>query len=361
MIAALAVLIAAVALWAPWRKPTAGEQPFMRFSVDLGRDAVLTSIAMPVISPDGTRLVFAVRGPKALRLLATRRLDQESATVLPGTENATGPFFSPDGRWIGFLADEKMKKVPVEGGASITICDALSARGAIWSENGDIIFTPSLDAGVGLSRVSSAGGVPQRLTVPAQGEVSHRWPQILPGGDTVLFTSSAVSQDYENGSIQVLSLKSGKWKTVQRGGYFGRYFPTSGDSGHLVYIHEGTLLGVPFDLNRMETKGSAVPLVEDVATVPAVGYALLDVSRNGTFIYGSARSLDVALASIDSTGRLQSLVPPGPYASPRLSPDGKLVAFRLAGDIQVYDLEHNRATRLTFTHRSDTSRVDSGR
>jgi serine/threonine-protein kinase len=183
--------------------------------------------------------------------------------------------------------------------------------------------------------------------------VTHRWPQILPGGEAVLFTSSAIAQDYENGSIQVLSLKSGKWKTVQRGGYLGRYLPTSSDAGHLVYIHEGTLLAVPFDLNRMETQGSAVPLVEDVATIPINGSGQVDFSRNGTFIYGSATSQDVVLASIESNGRTQPLLPSGPYAYPRLSPDGTRLALQLAGDVQVYDLEHNRATRLTFTHRSE--------
>ena len=347
VVAGFLAVVAAIAFWTSWRAPEPGEHPFMRFSLDLGRDALAGPRITAAISPDGTRLVFAEHG-----LLATRRLDQESPTLLAGTEGGIDPFFSPDSRWIGFFTDEKMKKVSVDGGAVVTLCDAPSARGASWGDNGDIVFTPSFGAGIGLSRVSSAGGAPQLLTKPGQGEVSHRWPQFLPAGDAVLFTSSAAAQDYENGSLQVLSLKTGKWKTVQRGGYYGRYLPTSATAGHLVYIHDKTLFAVPFDLNGIEVKGAPSPLLEEVATSPLWGSGRFDFSRNGTFVYDSGKSLDIQLVSLDSTGKMRPLLPPGSYYTGNLSPDGKRLALQLADDIQVYDLESARTTRLTFSHKN---------
>jgi Tol biopolymer transport system component len=212
------------------------------------------------ISPDGGRLAFAARGPGGKQQLATRLLDQAQAILLPGTENAADPFFSPDGQWIGFFADDKMKKISVQGGGAVTLCDAPRARGASWGEDGSIIVT--LNGPVGLSRVLAAGGTPQAITKASEsGEASHRWPQILPGGQAVLFTSTTVGGAYEDASIEVLSLKTGQMKAVQRGGYFGRYLP----SGHLLYVHQGTLFAVGFDLDRLEVRGTPAPVLEDVA------------------------------------------------------------------------------------------------
>src|SRR6266852_1010175 len=119
-----------------------------------------------------------------------------------------------------FFAGGKMKKVSVQGGAAVTLCDVLGSRGASWGEDGWIIV--NLTGPGGLSRVPAAGGTPQAITKPGdKGEATHRWPQILPGGQAVLFTGHTVTADYDNGSIEILSLKSGQWKAVQRGGYFG--------------------------------------------------------------------------------------------------------------------------------------------
>src|SRR5438445_392194 len=133
-----------------------------------------------------------------------------------------------------------MKKISVQGGAAVTLSDVPNARGASWGEEGSIIVTLTSLAG-GLSRVPAAGGTPQTITKPGdKGEATHRWPQILPGGQAVLFTGSTVPAFNEDDNIEILLLKTGQWKVVQRGGYFGRYLP----SGHLVYIHQGTLFGV---------------------------------------------------------------------------------------------------------------------
>ena len=193
VLAAALAVVAAVALWVAWRATRPVDRPLMRFSADLGPEAVEGPRITAAISPDGTRLAFVARGPAGKQQLATRLLDQAQATLLPGTENAADPFFSPDGQWIGFFADGKMKKISVQGGAAVTLCDAPNARGASWGEDGSIIVTLT-NGWRGLSRVPAAGGTPQAITKPGdKGEVTHRWPQILPGGQAVLFTGNTVT------------------------------------------------------------------------------------------------------------------------------------------------------------------------
>jgi predicted Ser/Thr protein kinase len=182
-------LIAAVALFGWWRATRPVAHPFMYLSVDLGQDAMLggagTARGALILSPDSTRLVYRSRGG-----LSTRLLDQPKATPLAGTEGADDPFFSPDGQWIGFFANGKLKKISVQGGAAVTLCDAPNEHGGNWGEDGKIVFVSN--PRTGLSRVSEAGGTPQPLTQLDQqkGETTHRDPQILPGGQAVLFTAS---------------------------------------------------------------------------------------------------------------------------------------------------------------------------
>jgi Tol biopolymer transport system component/predicted Ser/Thr protein kinase len=355
VIPGLLAIVAASGWWAAWRATRpAASKPLMRFSVDLGPEAMEAARITAAISPDGTRLAFPARGPSGKQQLAMRLLDQAQPSLLPGTENATDPFFSPDGQWIGFFADGKMKKISVQGGAAVALCDAGGTRGASWGEDGWIVFSPTITSG--LSRVPDAGGAPQVITKPGeQGEVVHRWPQILPGGQAVLFTGHTVASAFDNASIEVLSLKTGQWKVVQRGGYSGRYLPT----GHLVYIHQGTLFAVPFDLDRLEVRGTPGPLLESVAGNDAVGAGQYDAARNGTLVYLSGKSSAVAtsLAWMESTGKIQPLLPPSiVYLAPRFSPDGKRLAVGVGpaggGDIQVYDWQRDTMTRITFTQRN---------
>jgi Tol biopolymer transport system component/predicted Ser/Thr protein kinase len=340
-----------------WRATRPVDRPLMRFSADLGPEAVEGPNITAAISPDGARLAFVERGPAGKEQLATRLLDQAKATQLPGTENAASPFFSPDGRWIGFFADGKMKKISVQGAAAVTLCDAPDPRGASWGEDGSIIATLTNGFGGGLFRVPAAGGTPQAITKPGdKGEVTHRWPQILPGGQAVLFTGNTVDADYDNANIEVLSLKTGQWKAVQRGGYFGRYLPTSNGAGHLVYLHQGTLFAAGFDMDRLEVRGTPAPLLEDVAGNATSGGGQFDVARNGTLAYLSGKSSTPTrpVAWMDSTGKTKPLLAaPGFYLMPRFSPDGKRLALTVgpqgSGDIQVYDWQRETMTRLTFT------------
>jgi Tol biopolymer transport system component/tRNA A-37 threonylcarbamoyl transferase component Bud32 len=333
-----------------WRATRPIDRPLMRFSADLGPEAVESPRITAGISPDGARLAFAARGPAGKQQLATRLLDRTQPSLLPGTENAVDPFFSPDGQWIGFFADGKMKKISVLGGAAVTLCDVVAASGASWGDDGWIVLSPTRTSG--LWRVPAAGGTPQVITKPGEkGEVVHRWPQILPGGQAVLFTGDTVAAAFDNARIEVLSLKTGHWKVIQSGGYFGRYLP----SGHLVYIHQGTLFAVGFDLDRLEVRGTPTPLLENVAGNELVGAGQYDAARNGTLVYLSGKSSAVTfpVAWMESTGKTHPLLPSGDYFAPRFSPDGKRLALAVgppgAGDIEVYDWQRDTMTRLTFT------------
>jgi serine/threonine-protein kinase len=203
-----------------------------------------------ILSPDGTRLVYVSQGSEGTRLLFTRRLDEPKAIRLSGTEGAYAPFFSPDGKWVGFFAQGKLKKTRVDGGEPISLCDASAGRGASWAENGSIIA--ALDSLAGLSEVQSEGGEPVPLTtLNPDVESTHRWPQVLPGGNAVLFTASLAYGNFEQGRVAVVSLKDRKTRTlIEHAGMYPRYLP----SGHLVYVTKGSLVAVPFDLERLAVR-----------------------------------------------------------------------------------------------------------
>ena len=156
--AGVLAIVAAIGWWIAWRSTRPVDQPLLSLSVDLGPDAIVGTHITAAISPDGTRLAFPAHGPDGKTQLATRLLDQPQATLLPGTEGADDPFFSPDGQWIGFFAEGKMKKVSVRGSAVVVLCDAPAGRGAAWGEDDNIIATLDGNTGVGLSRVPAAEG-----------------------------------------------------------------------------------------------------------------------------------------------------------------------------------------------------------
>ncbi|MFI5183857.1 MAG: hypothetical protein ACHQNV_05630, partial [Vicinamibacteria bacterium] len=282
-----------------------------------------------------------------------RRLDQLHATPVAGTEGAHSPFFSPDGQSIAFFADGQLKRVaPVSGGA-IVLADAPGDRGGSWSEDGTIIFTPNYLPGVGLSRVSSSGGAVEVLTRPdpAAGEVTHRWPQVLPGGRDVLFTAHRTLGNYDDATLVVQVLPRGARKIILKGGYHGRYLP----SGHVVYVHEGTLFAIPFDLARLETGGAAVPVVEQLAAAPVSAGAQFSVSNGGILAYQVGKSADQMLSTqwLDRSGKLSPLRSvPAIYRNPRFSPDGTKLAMQIfdakSSDIWVYEWGRDTMSRLTF-------------
>ncbi|MFL6415194.1 MAG: protein kinase domain-containing protein [Bryobacteraceae bacterium] len=331
------------------RANRAVERPLIRLNVDLGPDVLAGTSTTVIISRDGRRLVFPVRGASGKQLLATRLLDEAKPTLLTGTEDAADPFFSPDGQWVAFFAEAKLKKVSVSGGAPITLCSSVNPRGATWGEDNDIIGAFNF---VGpLLRVRDTGGTPQPLSRLGRGEATHRWPQVLPGGDAIVFTASSDPIGHEDDDIEVLSLKTGQVKRLLHGGYFGRYVP----SGHLLYVHQGVLFGVGFDVARLQVHGTPVPLVDDAAVNPITAGGQFHFSEApsgpGILLYlaGTSAAQKWQVDWLNASGNTQPLIgTPGVYTVPRISPDGRKLAFIGSDSVpQIYDLDRDTITRIT--------------
>ena len=357
-------------LWAPWR-PLPAAAP-LRVSAELGADASLVIAAggagapagnAAVVSPDGSQLAFVAQphGGGAPRLYV-RRLDQLTATPLAGTDNAVGPFFSPDGQWLGFFAGGRLKKIAVTGGAPVALADAPSARGGSWAEDGTIVFTPTSE-NIGLWRVPAVGGPAERLTTPAPGEYTHRWPQVLPGGRAVLYTVSTGIGNYTNAWLAVQPLPAGTPHIAQRGGSYGRYLPSGlgspkraeRESGHLTWVHDGTLFAAPFDLATLVVTGPAVPVLPGVESSSLTGDAQVEVSHTGTLVYlpGGENALTAPLDWLTRDGKTTPLrATPANWSGVQIAPDGRRLAFSLTDaantDVWTYDAARDALTRLTF-------------
>jgi len=315
------------------------ELPLMRFSVDLGPDAVAGLRTTITISRDGQRLAFLVRGIDGRSRLATRRLDEAAPRVLEGTEDAQDAFFSPDGQWLGFFADYRLKRVSVRGGAPLMVCEAPNDRGASWVEAETIVLAPHIYGG--LVRVAAEGGVPEPLTILQEGDVAHSWPQVLPELGAVLFTGGSVGAP----TVQVMSLATGRVR-VLASGYRGRYLST----GYLVYVHKRTLFALACDPTTLEPRGVPVPLLIDVADDAVDRAAHFDCAENGTFVYSSAETTGLrVIAWMDRGGRMAPLVDtPGRFAHLAPSPDGNRLAFVSGDDIYVLDYRRGRPTRMSL-------------
>ena len=227
-----------------------------------------------VVSPDGTQLAFVAQphGGGAPRLYV-RRLDQLTATPLAGTEGAVGPFFSPDGQWLGFFGGGKLKKIAVTGGAPVTLADAPTARGGSWAEDGTIVFTPN-DVERPLARVGGGrdgraadDAGPRGSDAPVAAGAARRPGRPLHG--------ERREGNFTNAWLAVQPLPTGTPHIVQRGGFYGRYLP----SGHLTWVHDGTLFAAPFDLTTLAVTGPAVPVVPGVLSSTISGNAQVDVSH----------------------------------------------------------------------------------
>src|ERR1019366_4544338 len=231
----------------------------------------------------------------------------------------------------------------------ITLCNATQPKGGSWGEDGNIIA--SLSNIGGLSRIPSAGGQPTPVTDLQSGEITQRWPQILPGGKAVLFTASSAAA-FDAANIEVISLADQRRKTLVRGGTYGRYLP----SGHLIYVNRGTLFAVPFDVERLEVHGTPAPVLDQIGYSAEFGWVRLDFSPTGTLIYrsGGAGGTLFTIGWIDGTEKMRALLAkPGNYGRPSLSPDGQRLAIEVTdgsgSDIWVYDWKRDTMTRLTFT------------
>jgi Tol biopolymer transport system component/tRNA A-37 threonylcarbamoyl transferase component Bud32 len=347
----LAAILAVVALALVVRAPLQPEPPAavtQRVSAQLGTQATLPATDAPVaLSRDGTVLAFVARPTGDAQYLYVRHLDQLNATLLDGTEGADGPCFSPDGGWIAFFAGGKLKKIPAAGGAVVVLADAPEPRGAWWADDGTIAYAPHFRRA--LMRVSSLGGEARPLTTLANGEISHRFPQVLPGGRVVLFTASTEVDIAAGATLVVADMASGARTTIHRG-YFGRYL----DSGHLLYVEDDTLFALPLDPRSLAASGAASRLNDSVMGDGGRGSAQFAVSSTGTMAYVHGRNIFEArpLAWMDRSGR-QDVVraEPAEWLNPEVSPDGRYIAMDIRAngnrDIWVYEWARGSLTRLT--------------
>ena len=368
----LGAALVSIALWAPWRTTLV---PIPRkLLVSIGVDASMVPFlgAPAILSPDGTTLAVVAQATGRPAEMFIRKLDQLQAAPLAGTEGASSPFFSPDGQWIAFFAGGKLKKVSVTGGAPVTLCDAEAGRGGTWADDDTIIFTPSGSQQVKLLRVSASGGAPAVFGTLGEGAVTQRWPQALPGGKAVLYTEHSAGNGFDSANLVVAPLAGGAPKIVMRGAYYGRYVPsgsTSGtrlasaserEGGHLLYMQQGTLFAVPFNLDRLETAGQAVPAIDGLSALPGIGSASVAFSADGTLVYvpGSAQSNANSIDWMTRDGKTSTLrAAKAGWANPRFSPDGQKLAMDMTDgkqrDIWVYDWARDTLTQLTFDAGND--------
>jgi serine/threonine-protein kinase len=352
-LASVAIAVAVAALWSGSHKSPPSTRPVMRWITTLPP----TERPRLAMSPDGSYLAYVADSEnRATGVVYLRRLDQFEAkpvsTFDAEVRRSSVAFFSPDGRWIAYTTGGKLKKTAITGGGSYDICDAVLVYGADWGPDDTIIFGGV--PGQGLQRVSASGGEVKPLTQPdaAKGESSHVWPHFLPTGKAVLFTSRN-GPSFDNARIEVLDLKTGARRILIKDGSDARYSP----SGHLIYARAGTLFAIPFDVDRLEVKGTPVPVLEGVSWFPFFGSADFALSNSGTLVYVPSRGQEeiTSMVWVDRKGSVTPVLgaPARAYSSPSLSPDGGRIAVsgiqadESTWDIFVYDLTRESLQQIT--------------
>jgi serine/threonine-protein kinase len=301
------------------------------------------------LSPDGTHLAYVIsHGVDGLRLYV-QALDEFEPRLIAGADTPQRPFFSPDSQWLGFSDSGKLKRVAVSGGAPQTICDTPAVGGATWATDDTIVFSPHLRSG--LFRVPAGGGTPQVMTSLRPGEKSHRLPQVLPGGKSVLFTIIPSNiRSFDDAQIAVASVDSGQMKVLRERGTNPRFVPT----GHLLYLRGLSLIAAPFDPRREEVIGRSVAVLDGVSSVLDGGSVLAAVDDHGLLAYlrGTVFGSDNRLVWVDRQGRIEPLIDTlGAYSGVSLSPDGQTLAIDImaANDqIWLYNLARRTMTELTY-------------
>jgi len=345
------LLVGGLTTWRVGTRSGSVPQPLARFVIPLQPDQRLESaLAAPLaIAPDGRTLVYVAVQAAGRTQLFLRALDRFDAAAVPGTEGGSAPFFSTDGRWIGFYGNNGLQKVSLAGGPALKICDTPAVWSATWTPNETIIFATTLRPD-GLWQVSAAGGTPEPLTKPdtKTGDLQHAYPQLLPDGTRILLT--IVGE--QNWRPAILSLKTREVQPVGQAGTIGagaQFVST----GHLIYTQSGGLLAVPFDASRGQVTGSPIPMLERI-DVTRGGRANFAVSANGALVYlpGGTSLPRRTLLLVDRDGRTTPLSDVrAPYSHPRFSRDGTLLAVAIGSeagsDVWIYDLRRGTRTRLT--------------
>jgi serine/threonine-protein kinase len=315
--------------------------------------AVTVGFATIAISRQGTHLAYASTQGR----LQIRRLSESDARPLQGSEGGANPFFSYDGQWLAFFADGKLKKVPVAGGAAQVLADAPSGRGGSWGSDGTIVFAPSAESG--LSKVSANGGAVTVLTTAKETERTHRWPQILPDGRTVIFTIQSRGRPFDDATIAAVPVAGGEPTTVVQGGSGAQF----AESGHLIYARAGSLFAVAFDPAAVRPSGAAITVIDGARTNPLNGAAPFAVSSSGVFVYlpGEDTGSEMTLLTATRSGQTEVLLERRLVVNQfRISPDGGRVAVSINDgpvDLWMIDLENRGMSRFTFGSGSKTNPV----
>ena len=346
----LAVAITGFAVWNLKPSP-APARPVTRTVIALPpgqRLAALDQLAL-ALSADGSQLAYVAKTQDGgAQQIYVRAMDSTEARPIPGTEGGVSPFFSPDGQWLGFFADGKLKKIPLNGGVAQALADTAPApSGATWGSDHTIVYAPVVVSE--LLQLSDGGGASKPLTRRENGETGHIWPEFLPGSEAVLFVAILPPR------IVVQSIGTGERRSLIQGQAetMPRYTP----SGHLIYAQAGNLMAVPFDPRKLELVGSAVPVVQGVLQSPVAGApAQYSVSDTGSLVYvsGGLAGGQGRLVWVSRSGIEQPLAAPARYYDqPRLSPDGRQVAVDIAENegtqqVGLYDLVRDTLSRFTF-------------
>ena len=314
------------------------------------------SITIPMLAPDGRVVAFVARSDDGKDRLWVRALDGLAARMLAGTEGAIYPFWSADSRSIGFFADGKLKKIDASGGPPEVVCVATSGRGGTWNRDGVIVF--SGQAGLGLQQVPAAGGTPTSATTldAERHETSHRWPSFLPDGRHFVYTLLGAATRKEGDGVFLGALGSNEKRRLLDVRSNAVYAP----AGYLLFARDGALVAQPFDAGSGRLTGDAVTLAEQVLTFPAVSAAAFSLSDGGLLAYqAGAPDEHAQILWSDRTGTpSETGIPAGPVTSPRLSHDGRRIAFRIEdrqgrGDVWIHDVVRRVSSRLTFDPAND--------
>ena len=314
-----------------------------RFAVVLPPATRFVALSNPglALSPDGSKLVF-----RSASDLVLRRMDREETERIPGTAGGRSPFFSPDGEWIGFVADGQLKKASLSGGPSVTICATPGFWGADWGADDAIVFA---DRASGVWRVSADGGEPE-LVVENDG-MAIGYPELI-GDGKLLFVDLGRNASPEQSHIVAASIESGERKRLNLRGTQPRYLA----SGHLVFVDQGLLTVVPFDPETMEVGGAPVALMSGIVVSNMRLAAQYDVSNSGTLAYLD-NALTRKLAWVDRRGDTLSMIADGrAFVDVRFSPDGTKVAVSERAsdvDIWVYDVARETSTRMSYSPAND--------
>jgi serine/threonine protein kinase len=328
----------ALALWTAWRP--ASSPPMLRLDVTTPPTIEPFSFA---ISPDGRQLVFVASNQKTSQLFL-RPLDRVAAEPLTGTENATYPFWSPDGRAIAFFAEGKLKRLDLSGGAPHVLANAPNGRGGTWNGDGTIVFSPTITGG--LWQVSATGGPTSEL-IRTGGQYSIRWPHFLPDGRHLLFTAMLGQADTRG--VYVGSLDGRRPTRILSIEAEADY-----TAGNLFFVDQGTLLARPFDPARAALTGEPVPIAQMVGGDSALGHAGFSTSNAGVLAYRSGTAIQRQIGWVDRVGHVLDVVV-APDASPlsnvELAPDARQFAFNRNtkgnGDVWLLDVSTRIERRLT--------------